>query len=123
MLACFCVRRCEQVVLQVCCGNTGHAEAVQLVYDDRVKFDDLVRGSPRALALRACKPHATNSQQAPQQVDFFYSIHNASLPRSKASQYRSAIFYDDEDQKAIAEVHTFPFLHTLSVSSLPFVEQ
>ena len=65
----------------------------------------------------------TSSQQAPQQVDFFYSIHNASLPRSKASQYRSAIFYDDEDQKAIAEVHTFPFLHTLSVSSLPFVEQ
>jgi peptide-methionine (S)-S-oxide reductase len=48
--------------------------------------------------------------RAPQQVEFFYSIHNASLSRSKASQYRSAIFYEGEDQKAVAEVRRFPSL-------------
>ena len=118
LLARSCGQCCKQVVLQVCCGNTGHAEAVQLVYDERVKYDDLVRESPCAPALCTCKQYALPVCVLRQQVNFFYSIHNASLPRSKASQYRSAIFYEGDDQKAIAEVRALPCLtHPIFVQS------
>jgi peptide-methionine (S)-S-oxide reductase len=70
---------------QVCSGTSGHAEAVQLVYDSsKVSFADL--------------------------VDFFYRMHEPHTLNRQGndvgSQYRSAIFYHDEEQKKIAETVT-----------------
>lgn len=67
---------------QVCGGHTGHAEVVQLTYDPaRVSYADL--------------------------LDVFFTIHDpTTLNRQGAdvgTQYRSAIFYHDEAQKAAAE--------------------
>lgn len=66
----------------VCSGTTGHAEVVQITFDpSQVSFADL--------------------------LDIFFTIHD---PTSKnrqgadvGTQYRSAIFYHDEDQKKVAE--------------------
>lgn len=72
----------EPTYEQVCSGETGHAEVVKITYDpDRV--------SPRAL------------------IDFFWEAHDpTTLNRQGAdvgTQYRSAIFYKDEEQRMIAE--------------------
>jgi len=66
----------------VCTGMTGHAEAVQITFDpDIVSYRDL--------------------------LNVFFGIHNpTTLNRQGAdvgTQYRSAIFYHDEEQKKIAE--------------------
>jgi peptide-methionine (S)-S-oxide reductase len=67
---------------QVCSGKTGHAEVVQITYDPTViSFRDL--------------------------LDIFFTIHDpTTLNRQGAdvgTQYRSAIFYHNEDQRRIAE--------------------
>ncbi|MBM3153104.1 MAG: peptide-methionine (S)-S-oxide reductase MsrA [Chloroflexi bacterium] len=67
---------------QVCDGDTGHAEAVQVAFDPQViSFRDL-------LAV-------------------FFTVHDpTSLNRQGAdvgSQYRSAVFYHDEEQRMIAD--------------------
>jgi peptide-methionine (S)-S-oxide reductase len=66
---------------QVSNGNTGHAEAVQVTFD------------PQVLTYREL-------------LNVFFSIHDpTTLNRQGAdvgSQYRSAIFYHDEQQKEIA---------------------
>ena len=66
---------------QVCSGGTGHAEAVKVWFDpDVVSYDDL-------LAL-------------------FWSIHNPTTRDAQGwdigSQYRSAIFVEDEEQEQLA---------------------
>jgi peptide-methionine (S)-S-oxide reductase len=63
---------------QVCSGTTGHAEAVQLIFDDsRVSYFEL--------------------------LDAFFALHNpTTLDRQGpdfGSQYRSAVFWHDSEQQ------------------------
>jgi len=67
---------------QVCTGTTGHAEVVQITFDPAViTFRDI--------------------------LDVFFTIHDpTTLNRQGADvgpQYRSAIFYHSDEQRAIAE--------------------
>ena len=67
---------------EVCNGNTGHAEVVQIHFDPNVvSYRDL--------------------------LNVFFAIHDpTTLNRQGAdvgTQYRSAIFYHDDEQKAVAE--------------------
>jgi peptide-methionine (S)-S-oxide reductase len=67
---------------EVCMGNSGHAEVARIDYDPEViTFEEL--------------------------LEVFWHTHNpTTLNRQGAdvgTQYRSAIFYHDEEQKAIAE--------------------
>jgi len=67
---------------QVCTDRTGHAEVLQVVYDPaRVSYDQLLD-----LFWRAHDPTQLN-RQGP----------------DVGTQYRSAIFYHDNEQKAAAE--------------------
>lgn len=66
----------------VCTGNTGHAEAVRIVYNPKVlSYEDLLR-----VHFATHDPTTLNRQG----VDV-------------GTQYRSAIFYRDDKEKAIAE--------------------
>jgi peptide-methionine (S)-S-oxide reductase len=67
---------------QVCDGDTGHAEVVQLKYDaDTVSFGEL--------------------------LDVFFTIHDPTQLNRQGNdvgtQYRSAIFYHSPEQKAVTE--------------------
>ncbi|KAL3425381.1 peptide methionine sulfoxide reductase [Phlyctema vagabunda] len=66
----------------VCSGNTGHAEALQVVYD------------PSQITYR-------------QLLEFFYKMHDPTTSNQqgpdRGSQYRSGIFYHDQEQKSVAE--------------------
>ena len=67
---------------QVCTGNTGHAEAVQVSFNpSRISYREI--------------------------LEIFFSVHDpTTLNRQGADtgiQYRSAIFYHNEQQKAVAE--------------------
>lgn len=67
---------------EVCTGTTGHAETVQVEYDDdKVSYEDL--------------------------LDQFFDMHNpTTLNRQgpdRGTQYRSAIFWHDEAQREAAE--------------------
>lgn len=67
---------------QVCTGGTGHAEVVQVEYDPRaVSYDEL--------------------------LEVFWKNHDPTQVDRQGpdvgSQYRSAIFYVDEEQRRIAE--------------------
>ena len=67
---------------EVCSGNTGHAECLQITYDTtKISFDEL--------------------------LEVFWQTHDpTTLNRQGAdvgTQYRSAIFYHDDDQKRVAE--------------------
>lgn len=67
---------------QVCTGTTGHAEVVQLTFD------------PQVIAFKEI-------------LEIFFTIHDpTTLNRQGAdvgTQYRSAIFYHDKEQRAVAE--------------------
>jgi peptide-methionine (S)-S-oxide reductase len=67
---------------QVCSGRTGHAEVVQITFDaDSTSFHDL--------------------------LEVFFSIHDPTTLNRQGndvgSQYRSAIFYHSEQQRAAAQ--------------------
>ena len=67
---------------QVCAGETGHAEVVQITYD------------PEVVSYR-------------QLLQVFFTVHDPTTPDRQGndvgSQYRSVIFYHDEEQKRVAE--------------------
>jgi peptide-methionine (S)-S-oxide reductase len=65
----------------VCTGKTGHAEVVRVKFDpERVSYEEL--------------------------LDVFWSEHNPTTKNRQGwdigTQYRSAIFYHDDEQKAVA---------------------
>lgn len=67
---------------QVCTGNTGHAEVVRINFDaDKLAFRDV--------------------------LEIFFALHDPTQLNRQGndtgSQYRSAVFYHNEDQKAEAE--------------------
>lgn len=86
---------------QVWSGKTGHAEAVQVSFDSaRISYREI--------------------------LEIFLSIHDpTTLNRQGAdvgTQYRSAIFYHSEQQKAIAE-ELLAGLHTAHLWKKPIVTQ
>ena len=67
---------------QVCEGNTGHAEVARIVYnDEEITFEEL--------------------------LEVFWFIHNPTQLNRQGNdigtQYRSVVFYHDEEQKRITE--------------------
>ncbi|MBN2187218.1 MAG: peptide-methionine (S)-S-oxide reductase MsrA [Dehalococcoidia bacterium] len=67
---------------QVCTGKTGHAEAVQM------------RFNPAKISYREI-------------LEIFFSVHDPTTPDRQGvdvgTQYRSAVFYHNQQQKAVAE--------------------
>jgi len=66
----------------ICKGDTGHAEAVQVVFDDeQVSYSEL--------------------------LDLFFDLHNPTTLNRQGpdfgSQYRSAVFWHDEEQRIAVE--------------------
>ncbi|MEW5870550.1 MAG: peptide-methionine (S)-S-oxide reductase MsrA [Chloroflexota bacterium] len=86
---------------QVCSGNTGHAEVIQVTFD------------PQVITFREI-------------LEVFFSLHDpTTLNRQGAdvgTQYRSAIFYHNEQQKAVAE-QVIQDLEAQGIWPKPFVTE
>ena len=72
----------EPTYKQICAGDTGHAEAVQVTFDDeQVSFRNL--------------------------LDLFFDMHNPTTRNRQGpdfgSQYRSAVFWHDDKQRVATE--------------------
>lgn len=69
---------------QVCSGKTGHAEVARVVYDEtKITYDEL--------------------------LEMFWFVHDPTQLNRQGNdigtQYRSVVFYHDEEQKSIAEAY------------------
>lgn len=69
---------------QVCAGTTGHAESIQITYDPaKISYDEL--------------------------LEVFWKTHDPTTKNRQGndvgSQYRSAVFYHDAEQKKLAETY------------------
>ncbi len=86
---------------QVCTGTTGHAEVIQITFD------------PKVISYREI-------------LQVFFDVHDpTTLNRQGAdvgTQYRSVIFYHDEEQKRIAQ-QTIKDLEAAKVWSAPIVTE
>lgn len=102
--------------LQVCTGTTGHAEAVQVLYDtSKVTYKQLLDAFWCApLLASAAAPHAARGDarlgglsalRLPACLASRHNI-NPTTPNQqfvdKGPQYRSAVFYHSPEQKAAA---------------------
>ena len=86
---------------EVCSGTTGHAEACQIVYDPKqITFDELLE-----VFWKMHDPTTLNQQGA-----------------DVGTQYRSAVFYHNEEQKKLAE-HYKKELNASGVYSSPVVTE
>ena len=79
---------------QVCTDKTGHAEVVQIIYNpEKITYEKL--------------------------LDIFWSIHDPTQKNKQGldigTQYRSAIFYHNQEQKEIAEEYN---IHWSSVYNI-----
>jgi len=86
---------------EVCSGRTGHAEVIQVTYDpDIISFTKL--------------------------LEVFWKTHDPTTPNRQGNdvgtQYRSVIFYHDEDQKKQAE-HYKQELNTAGIFANPIVTE
>jgi peptide-methionine (S)-S-oxide reductase len=67
---------------QVCEGNTGHVEVARVIFDDAVVSADII-------------------------LDMFFTLHDPTQLNRQGNdvgtQYRSAMFYEDEAQKVLFE--------------------
>lgn len=86
---------------QVCTGATGHAEVVQITFDPAIiTFRDI--------------------------LDVFFTIHDPTTPNRQGAdvgtQYRSAIFYHTDEQRAVAE-QTIAELDAAGVWDAPIVTE
>lgn len=86
---------------QICSGNSGHAEVVQIEFDPQIiSFDDL--------------------------LDIFFATHNPTTLNQQGAdigtQYRSAIFFHSEQQRASAE-HKIAELNAAGQWRSPIVTQ
>jgi methionine-S-sulfoxide reductase len=74
----------EPTYEQVCSGTTGHAEAIQITYDPaEISYEDLLR-----VFWQTHDPTTLNRQG-----------------HDVGTQYRSAIFYHDDQQRKLAEAY------------------
>ncbi len=86
---------------EVCTGTTGHAEVIQITYDPAVvSYSDLLE-----VFWNTHDPTTLNKQGA-----------------DEGTQYRSAVFYHDEEQKKTAEAYKKQ-LETSHVYSRPIVTE
>ena len=86
---------------EVCKGNTGHAEVVQVVYDPSIiSLEDILK-----VFFTAHDPTTLNRQGA-----------------DVGTQYRSVIFYHNEVQKASAK-HVVEVLTKENIFDLPIVTE
>lgn len=86
---------------EVCTGTTGHAEVVQIIYDPKeIKYDELLK-----VFWRTHDPTTLN-RQGP----------------DVGTQYRSVVFYHDEEQKKLAESYKQK-LNDAKAFSAPIVTQ
>ncbi|MFK7783004.1 peptide-methionine (S)-S-oxide reductase MsrA [Psychroserpens sp.] len=68
---------------EICTGLTGHAEVIQITFDANViSFEEMV-----VIFMTTHDPTTLNRQGA-----------------DRGTQYRSVIFYNDDEQKAISEI-------------------
>ena len=78
---------------EICVGNTGHAETVKITFDEKlISFEKI--------------------------LEYFFNIHDPTQKDMQypdvGTQYRSEIFYENEEQKKLAEKYKKLFIKKIS---------